>query len=226
MAINGAVILLSGGMDSTTLLHYAKATLSIPRLRALTFLYGQKHSREVEMARWQAQAVGVEEHRIVDIRFFADLVAGGSALTDGRIEVPDLAALAAGDLRQPPTYVPNRNMMLLAMAAAHAEAAGIADVFYGAQTQDAYGYWDCTPEFVERVNRVLALNRGRPVTLHAPFMRMRKAEELRIGLELGVDYSHTWTCYRGEETPCRRCPACVEREAAFREVGRTDPLLA
>jgi 7-cyano-7-deazaguanine synthase len=111
-------------------------------------------------------------------------------------------------------------MVLLALAAAYAEAKGVQDVFYGAQRQDEYGYWDCSGKFVERLNDVLSLNRGKPVRVHAPFARMRKAEVLRLGLELGVDYEHTWTCYRGGAKPCGTCPSCVERDAAFREVSR------
>jgi 7-cyano-7-deazaguanine synthase len=219
-----AVILLSGGMDSTTLLHHVKRRLGVRDIRALSFLYGQKHSREIEMAAWQARAAEVTEHRIVDISFFGELVAGGSALTDGRLAVPDLAEIATERRRQPPTYVPHRNMLLLSMGAAYAESNGVADVFYGAQAQDQYGYWDCTADFLERMNRVLALNRGRPVMIHAPFLGWRKADELRLGLELGVDYSRTWTCYRGGEAPCGRCPSCSERAAAFWEVGIDDPL--
>jgi 7-cyano-7-deazaguanine synthase len=116
-------------------------------------------------------------------------------------------------------------MMLLSVAAAYAEARGVSCLYYGAQTQDRYGYWDCTPEFLEKVNQVLSLNRRNPVTVKAPFVAWRKADEIRLGLELGVDYAHTWTCYRGEAEPCRVCPACMERAAAFLEAGSPDPLL-
>ena len=114
--------------------------------------------------------------------------------------------------------------MLLAMAAAYAEAQGLEDVFYGAQAQDEYGYWDCTATFLERVNAVLGLNRARPVAVRAPFVARTKAEILRTGLELGVDFAHTWTCYRGGETACGTCPTCVERLAAFRALGIADPV--
>ena len=222
--MESAVVLLSGGLDSTTLLHYVRRTLRVPRVCACSFRYGQKHERELEMAAWQAAAAGVVEHRVIDLGFLGGLLAGGSALTDPAIPVPDLAELSEEDRRQPPTYVPNRNLMLLSVAAAYAEARGIRDVFYGAQAHDMYGYWDCTPEFLERVNAVLALNRGQPVAVRAPFIRMRKSEELRIGLELGVDYARTWSCYRGGEEPCGTCPTCVERADAFREAGAVDPL--
>ncbi len=221
-----ALVLLSGGMDSTTLLHHVVKGLGVGEVSALSFLYGQKHGRELEAAVWQARAAGVKAHDVVDMGFFGRLTAGGSALTDPAIAVPRMADLSGPMLNQPPTYVPNRNMILLSLAAAYAEARGIADVFYGAQRQDRYGYWDCTPEFLERINGVLGLNRGRGVRIHAPFIGMSKADELRLGAELGVDYGHTWTCYRGEARPCGECPSCVERAGAFEAAGMMDPLLA
>ena len=213
-----AVILLSGGMDSSTLLHYVKKRLGVSEIHVVTFLYGQKHSREVEMARWQAESVGVVAHKEVDIGTYGSLVTGGSALTDQEIPVPDLCEIAESALSQPSTYVPNRNMILLSLAAAYAEVQGIPGVFYGAQAQDEYGYWDCTSDFVKRLNGVLKLNRRNAVTVHAPFVGMRKSEVLKIGLELGVDYDHTWTCYRGAGAACGSCPSCVERMNAFAEL--------
>ena len=223
--MDSAVVLLSGGVDSTTLLHDLKRREQIPALYALSIVYGQRHAREIACAEYQAAAAGAILHRVVDLSVFANVVTGGTALTSGPLAVPDYAQLSAEDLCQPPTYVPNRNMLLLALAAAYAEARGVQAVFYGAQTQDRYGYWDCTAEFVERLNAVLALNRKKAVTVHAPYCGMRKAAIIRIGVSLGVDYGHTWTCYRGGLTPCAACPACVERAAAFREAGLPDPLL-
>jgi 7-cyano-7-deazaguanine synthase len=224
MTMDSAVILLSGGMDSTTLLHYVVRKLAVRGVHALSYQYGQKHARELDAARWQARAAGVVAHRIVDLSFFSDLIAGGSALTDPSLALPDMADLDEAQRRQPPTYVPNRNMILLGLAASYAETQGIADVFYGAQTQDRYGYWDCTSEFLDRLNGVLSLNRKGAVHVHAPFVNLRKADEIRLGRELGVDYAHTWTCYRGAARPCGTCPACVERAEAFREAGGPDPL--
>lgn len=221
--MKSAVILLSGGLDSSTLLHYVKDTLDSRPFYALTIRYGQKHVRETACAVAQARAAGVAEHRQMDIASFGDLVSAASVLTDPSVPVPALAELAPGQLDQPPTYVPNRNMLFLALAAAFAEARGGADVFYGAQTQDRYGYWDCTPEFLNRMNAVLLLNRRQPVVLHAPFMMMRKSEILKIGLELGVNYAETWSCYRGQETACGVCPACVERRSAFAALKIADP---
>ena len=222
--VEKAVVLLSGGLDSSTLLHYVVKRLGAREVHAVSFLYGQKHQRELDCAKWQANAAGVKAHDIVDMSFFAALTPGSSALTDAAVAVPRLADLDAAALSQPPTYVPNRNMMLLSVAAAYAEARGVRDIFYGAQTQDSYGYWDCTAEFLNKINAVLALNHRPPVIVHAPFVRMRKAEEIRIGLELGVDYAHTWTCYRGGQIPCGECPSCAERAGAFNEIGIPDPL--
>ncbi|MFA5042629.1 MAG: 7-cyano-7-deazaguanine synthase QueC [Kiritimatiellia bacterium] len=222
--MKSAVILLSGGLDSSTLLHYIKAKIAGQPLHALTIRYGQKHARETACAAAQARAAGVAEHRQVDFPFFGELLAGASALTDPDLPVPALSELKHSQLDQPPTYVPNRNMLFLALAAAFAEARGVADIFYGAQTQDRYGYWDCTPEFLLRMNAVLALNRRQPVVLHAPFMAMSKSEILEIGLGLGVNYAATWSCYRGEDKPCGVCPSCVERRAAFDALHVADPL--
>jgi len=216
-------VLLSGGMDSTTLLHYIGRTLGVQDVYALSLIYGQKHIRELDMAAWQADAAGVKEHRRIDISFVGGLLCGGSALTDPDIPIPDLAELKEEQLGQPPTYVPNRNMILLSLAAAWAESVGAESVFYGAQEQDRYGYWDCTVDFVARINDVLALNRGTRITIRAPFADKSKAELLRIGLELGVDYAHTWSCYRGGDAPCGTCPTCVERLRAFEIVGVADP---
>ena len=216
--VGRAVVLLSGGMDSATLLWYVKKELRVPEIHALSFAYGQRHARELEMARWQARTAGVAVHREVDISWFGELLAGASVLTDASRTVPSLDELSAEERRQPATYVPNRNMIFLSIAAAYAEARGMTDIFYGAQAQDEYGYWDCTVDFIEGINHLLGLNRGRAVTVHAPFAGKSKAQVLELGIELGVDYEHTWTCYRGDAEACGSCPSCVERQRAFEEL--------
>jgi 7-cyano-7-deazaguanine synthase len=218
-----AVVMLSGGMDSTVLLHWVRRERA-PRIHALSFDYGQRHRRELDCAREQAEAAGAAEHAVLDVTFFGDVVREGTSLVGGGAEVPDLSSLDAGGLDQPPTYVPNRNMTLLSIAAAFAEARGVTDIHYGAQAHDEYGYWDCTAEFVERVNAVLALNRRDRVTVHAPFVYKKKSELVPLGLELGVDFARTWSCYRGQSVPCHTCPTCVERDKAFAEAGAEDPL--
>lgn len=222
--MKSAVILLSGGLDSTALLFHLKEEVKPDSILALSFDYGQKHSRELDAAKWQASAACVASHAVVNISSMKALLSHGCALTDDNIPVPKLSEIDESDRDQPSTYVPNRNMVLLSLAAAHAEANSSADVFYGAQTQDEYGYWDCTPRFIERINKVLSLNRREPVTIHAPFMAMSKAQVLQRGMELGVDYSRTWSCYRGAAAPCGTCPTCVERGNAFAELGIDDPL--
>lgn len=218
-----AVVLLSGGMDSTVLLHHVAETCRGATLHALSFNYGQRHSRELQCAAFQARSVSAA-HRVMDITFMGSLIQAGSALIEGGQEVPDLDTLTADELTQPPTYVPNRNMMLLSMAAAYAEAHNVTDVYYGAQAQDEYGYWDCTPAFLERINHVLALNRKSPITVHAPFVGFSKAKTLKRGQQLGVDFRQTWSCYRGGETACGTCPTCVERLNAFAANQLQDPL--
>lgn len=221
-AIPKAIVMLSGGVDSVTLLHFVRKRLEVPEVHALSFMYGQKHSRELDMAEWQAARVGGVTHHKIDMSFYAELTEGGSALTDPAVHVPDLRELTEEQRRQPPTYVPHRNLILLSVAAGYAETVEAQDVFYGAQAQDEYGYWDCTLDFVAKLNDVLELNRVKPIRIHAPFAGKRKADVLRIGLGLEVDYAHTWTCYCGGDQPCGACPSCVERAAAFREVGKVD----
>ncbi len=219
------MVLLSGGMDSSTLLFYVRQRLGIPIVDTVSFAYGQRHHRELAMAAWQAQAAGVRDHRVIDLGVLGDVTAPVSALTGTTVGMPDLDHLTARERDQPVTYVPHRNLVLLSLAAAAAESRGIRDIYYGAQSQDSYGYWDCTPEFLDKLNRLLSLNRRHAVQVHAPFIDMRKADELRLGLTLGVDYGHTWTCYEGGAAPCKQCPACRERSRAFRDVGIPDPLI-
>jgi len=219
-----AVVLLSGGVDSTVLLHHVIQRLAHSRAHALSFDYAQRHAKELDCARWQARAAGAASHRVIDLSFLGELLQAGTSLVAGGADVPDLADLSATQLGQPPTYIPNRNMMLLAMGAAFAEANGVYDVFYGAQAQDEYGYWDCTTDFVARLNHTLALNRARPIIIHAPFAEMPKAETVALGVELGVDFAHTWSCYRGGAQACGTCPTCVERINAFKAAGVADPI--
>ncbi len=222
--VQQAVVLLSGGVDSSVLLHYVVRELGYRGVHALSFDYGQRHARELECACWQAASVGVIEHRVVDISFMAGLLRAGTSLVKGGHDVPDLADLDDRQLVQPPTYVPNRNMMLLSMSAAYAEAIGIGEVFYGAQAQDEYGYWDCTATFLGRLNGVFELNRVKPVTVRAPFVASSKCETVKVGVRLGVDFAKTWSCYRGGERACGTCPTCVERLNAFAGAGLPDPL--
>ena len=218
-----AVIILSGGLDSTTLLHYVKKELKYDEIYALTFNYGQRHKKEIECAKYQATSVGCKEHKIIDISFFKDLTKGASALTDESIHVPHIKDVL-GD-PQPITYVPNRNMILLSIATAYAESVGASDVFYGAQAHDTYsGYWDASPEFLDKINEVLSLNRRHIISIKAPFIHLKKRDLIALGLKLGVDYSRTWTCYNGKDKACGVCPTCSDRIKAWKDIGQKDPL--
>lgn len=221
--VPSAVVLLSGGLDSSVLLHYVARRVASGPVYAVSFNYGQRHGRELACARAQAAAAGCAEHVVLPLDFLGPLIASGTSLVEGGAPVPDLKDLDAEALRQPPTYAPNRNMILLSLAAAYAETKGVQDIYYGAQAQDEYGYWDCTEDFLARINAVLNLNRGKAVQIHAPFVRSPKAESVRLGLELGVDLAQTWSCYRGGERPCGTCPTCVERANAFAANEVDDP---
>lgn len=213
------VAIVSGGMDSVTLLYYLVKSQQ-RRPAVISFLYGQKHDRELALAQEHAEALGCT-YQLCDLSSLRDLFRS-SALVSDDIPVPDIGSVKGNP--QPLTYVPNRNMIFLSLVAAFAESNGVTEVFYGAQRQDMYGYWDTTAEFLARINDVYALNRKTPVKVRAPFVQWTKADILRLGLELGVDYSRTWSCYRGGETACGKCPTCAERLAAFADVGVLDPV--
>lgn len=217
-----AVVLLSGGLDSTTAAAIARAEGF--DVRALTVLYGQRHQVELEAARRAARAVGAVEHRVMSL----DLASfGGSALV-GDGEVPKdrpLAEIGApGDV--PATYVPARNTVLLALALAWCEALRAHDVFIGVNVLDASGYPDCHPVFVEAFERLASVaTRAGGVRVHAPLIRMTKAEIIRRGLELGVNYADTHSCYDpgADGGACGRCDACLLRRKGFAEAGVPDP---
>ena len=221
-----AVVLLSGGVDSATALAIARNQGFLPY--ALSFAYGQRHSRELESATRVAAALGAKEHRILtlDLRLI-----GGSALT-GEIAVPKGRSLEEIGSGIPVTYVPGRNTIFLALALAWAEVLGAEDVFFGANILDYSGYPDCRPEYTEAFERMANLATKAGVEgrsrfkIHTPLIRMTKAEIVRAGHALGVDFSLTWSCY--EPTPdgraCGLCDSCVLRKKGFAEAGLADPL--
>ncbi len=215
-----SVAIVSGGIDSVTLLHHLVKNEQ-RRPAVITFAYGQKHVREIECARTHARSLGCTGHQVLDLQMLRPLFAG-SALVATDVAVP--AAEAVQGDPQPITYVPNRNMIFLALAVAYAESHGAGEVFYGAQQHDLYGYWDCTPQFLEQLNRVYRLNRKNAVRIRAPFVDFSKADILRRGLSLQVDYAATWSCYEGRQAACGKCPTCTERLNAFAELGVPDPL--
>jgi 7-cyano-7-deazaguanine synthase len=225
MAPTAAVVLLSGGLDSTTTLAIAKARGFVPH--ALTVAYGQRHAVELEAARRVARAMGVAEHKVVelDLRAF-----GGSALT-ADLPVPKHRSDTEIGRGIPVTYVPARNTIFLSLALAWAEVLGAWDVFLGVNALDYSGYPDCRPEFIEAFEALanLATRAGvegrRRFTVHAPLIRLSKKEILRTGLDLGVDYGLTVSCYDPDETgaACGACDACRLRLKGFRELGMEDP---
>lgn len=215
-----AVVLVSGGLDSTTLLHYVTKELKRD-VKALTILYGQRHAKEIKCAQYQCNLLSVP-YDILDLSFLGEFLNSSSLIASSSELVPHIQEVL-GD-PQPSTYVPNRNMMFLSMAVAFAENVGASEVYFGAQQHDLYGYFDTTLEFVNRMNYVLELNRKSNVKIMAPFVNHRKSEIIRIGVHLDVDYSHTFSCYQGREEPCGICATCAERIAGFKELGMEDPL--
>jgi 7-cyano-7-deazaguanine synthase len=219
-----AVVLLSGGLDSATALAVARAEGF--DAYALTLDYGQRHRAELEAAARVAASLGAAEHKVVPVGL--DRL-GGSALTD-RVDVPkgrDVAEMAKGI---PVTYVPARNTVFLSIALAYAEAIGAADIFIGANVLDYSGYPDCRPEYLEAFERMAALAtkagvEGQPIRIHAPLIRMTKAEIIKKGIELGVDYGLTRSCYDPdpEGRACGRCDSCLLRRKGFEEAGVGDP---
>lgn len=220
MKKGNAVAIISGGMDSVTLLHYLVKRENL-KVSPITFLYGQKHSKEVAFAQKQALSLGCSDHLVLDLELLKPLFAM-SALVSSDLNIPDIKDVM-GD-PQPATYVPNRNMLFLALAVAYAETSNATDIYYGAQKHDIYGYWDTTPEFLERLNQVYQLNRKSPISILAPFVNYSKTDVLKLGLELGVDFSDTWSCYKGDELACGSCPTCAERLKAFANLNIRDPL--
>ncbi len=221
-----AVVLLSGGLDSATVLAIAKAEGY--DVYALSFAYGQRHSWELECAREVALSMGAKEHRTVtiDLRAF-----GGSALT-AEIDVPKGRTPEEMSGEIPITYVPARNTIFLSFALAWAEVLGSSDIFIGVNALDYSGYPDCRPEFIEAFERManLATKAGvegrQALKIHTPLIALTKAEIIRKGLELGVDYGLTSSCYDPSPTgePCGSCDSCVLRQKGFRENGLVDPL--
>jgi 7-cyano-7-deazaguanine synthase len=220
-----AVVLLSGGLDSSVTLAIAAAEKF--ELHALSFDYGQRHRIEIEAARRVAHSLAVKDHRIaqIDLRLF-----GGSALTD-EIAVPQGRTETDIATEIPTTYVPARNTILLSYALGFAETIGASDIFIGANAIDYSGYPDCRPEFLRAFEQLANVAtkagvEGAKFRIHAPLLRLTKAEIVRKGAELAVDFSLTHSCYNPatDGTACGKCDACVLRLKGFREAGMTDPI--
>ena len=221
-----AVVLLSGGLDSTTCAAIARQEGFQPA--ALSVDYGQRHKFELTAARRVAGALGIAEHVTIEVNLSRF---GGSALTD-RIDVPKDRPADQIEAGIPVTYVPARNTVLLALALAYAESLGAVDVYIGVNAVDYSGYPDCRPAFIEAFQQTANLatkastEGGSKFTIHAPLIRLTKAQIIQRGLKLGVDYGLTHTCYDPAPSglACGRCDACTLRRKGFAEAGAADPL--
>ncbi len=218
-----AVVLLSGGLDSAVALSLAKSRGF--EIIALSFDYGQRHNRELNAAREIAKKAVVIQHQVVSLNMNSW---GGSSLTDENLDIED-GNVNRSDI--PTTYVPARNMIFLSVAASVAEANGAQDIFIGVSQVDYSGYVDCRQEFIDAMEKavnlgtVMGAEQNLPIKIHAPFTNLTKAEEIKLGMELGVDFDLTWSCYRGGEKPCETCDSCLLRAKAFEEAGYEDPAL-
>jgi 7-cyano-7-deazaguanine synthase len=219
-SLKRAIILLSGGLDSATVLAIARSTGY--ECYALSVEYGQRHRAELDAAKRVADALGAQEHRVMRVDL-ADI--GGSALTDSRVAVPE--SLQPGI---PVTYVPARNTLFLALALGWAEVIGATDLFVGVNAVDYSGYPDCRPAFIEAFERLAAVAtkagvEGAQFHIHAPLMQMSKADIIREGVRLGVDFGMTVSCYQADPSglACGKCDSCRLRAAGFAAAKAPDP---
>jgi len=226
MSDKKAVVLLSGGVDSTTVLAIAKSENF--ELYALTFEYGQRHALEVESARTVARTIGVREHVVarIDLRVF-----GGSALTSDMPVPKDRVGKEIGD-GIPVTYVPARNTIFLSFALAWSEVLGASDIFMGVNSVDYSGYPDCRPDFIRAYEQMAnlatkaAIEGTQKFTIHSPLITLSKAQIIQKGRQLGVDYSATFSCYDPSDLgeACGCCDSCLIRQAGFLSNGVVDPI--
>ena len=220
-----AVILLSGGLDSSTVLYLAKSEGY--DCYALSFDYQQRHRRELTAAKTIATAVGVVAHQVVS---FDLSLWGGSALTDSQIDLPQDRELSAMSESIPVTYVPARNTIFLSFALAYAEAISASRVYIGVNALDYSGYPDCRGDYIDAMRSVFRLGtkqgrEGDPIEIITPLIDLKKTEIIQLGDRLGVPWQQTWSCYSGDEVPCGTCDSCLLRLAAFRELGLVDPAM-
>ncbi|WP_427156851.1 7-cyano-7-deazaguanine synthase QueC [Aliinostoc sp. HNIBRCY26] len=219
-----AVILLSGGLDSSTILYQAKADGC--ECYSMSFDYQQRHRRELNSALRVAQNAGVVQHQVVnfDLRQW-----GGSALTDDAIALPQARSLSEMSENIPVTYVPARNTIFLSFALAYAEAIAAQRVYIGVNALDYSGYPDCRPDYIQAMQEVFRLGtkqgrEGEPIKIIAPLLELKKNEIILLGNKLGVPWELTWSCYAGGDVACGVCDSCRLRLAAFAELGLEDPL--
>ena len=223
-----ALVLFSGGVDSTTCLGIAVNKYGADEVLALSLYYGQKHSRELEAARKIAARYGVK-HKELDLALiFTD--SDCSLLSGSTEDIPKESyaeQLKKTDGKPVSTYVPFRNGLFLASAASIALSNGCTEIYYGAHSDDAAGnaYPDCSSDFNDAINRAIYLGSGEELRVVAPFIGMNKAQVIAEGLKLSVPYELTWSCYEGGDKPCGSCGTCRDRIAAFRANGMDDPAM-
>lgn len=219
MSKTKAILSVSGGLDSTTLLYHVVKDLDRD-VTVVAFDYGQNHNNEVEFAKYHAEELGVD-FRLINLKDFFQQINHTSALLNGKEAVPE-HDYQVGD-PTPPTYVSNRNLFFTIIMSSIAEEIGAEEIYLGIQRVDEFsGYWDTTLSFVDKVQAVLDENRSSKVKLVCPFVKMTKTDEIFIGERLGIDYSKTISCYKG--TNCGVCSTCRERLQAFARAGMKDPI--
>lgn len=211
------ILILSGGMDSITLLY--KLLEQGKTVKAISFNYGQRHSRELEQAKKTCEKLGVE-HKIIDISFLKELVSNSALTSD--VKVPEGHY---EDESMKLTVVPNRNMIMASIAIGWAVNEDYDQVALGVHAGDHAIYPDCRPEFIEALGRIAMIANYKPIEIYTPFLQIDKGDIAIEGKRLNVDYSLTHTCYNGQEKPCGKCGACQERAEAFAKAGITDPTL-
>jgi len=220
-----AVVLCSGGLDSSTIL--AIALKDGFECHTLAFDYGQRHKSELVAAKCVSESLGAADHKVINL----DLKAiGGSALTDDGIDVPEIEDLDAEASGIPITYVPARNTVFLSIALGYAEVIEAQAIFIGVNAVDYSGYPDCRPEYIDAYAKMAAIAtkagvEGNPLSIETPLIHLTKAEIIRKGLELGVDYAKTVSCYQADKngSACGKCDSCRLRKAGFEEAGAPDP---
>lgn len=217
---NKAVVLLSGGLDSATVLYLAKARGF--KCSCLIFDYGQRHRREIESAKNIAQAAGCA-YQILKI----NLPWKGSSLLDRKLEVPQLKNLKTEKLKNliPTTYVPARNIIFLSFALSFTETIKAQAIFIGAHSQDYSGYPDCRPKFFAAFNKMARAGTFGRFSILAPLLRKNKSRIILLGKKLKVPFNLTWSCYRGAKQPCGKCDSCYYRAKGFKQAGIADPLI-
>lgn len=222
----GAVVVMSGGMDSTIAARLAVEKYGKENVHALSFYYGQKQSIELDKAQQNSATLGLAKHTLVDITFLGDMVRGVSANIVGGQAMPTIRDIL-GD-PAPVTEVPFRNSILIMVAASYAQANRLQVIFTGVQAQDEYSYWDTTPAFIQAMNDVIKQNRVHNIKVHAPWQGVNKAQEIAILQELDGNadlLKNTLTCYDPVDgVSCAKCPSCAERIANFAKVGLVDEI--